>query len=344
MSDFKLWSEINNDAQKELKPAFGFCSWDQLNNEEKGRIWKYFEEYFFIPEIMYDHARTLVAISNDEHQYFEFSENDEIPKRKRINYSIGQMYNKYRANNYTRNFLLKKTHYNACLDFYRIFMEEGENVVFELLSFYSKSSLSERHNAYYPIVLSEDQKVLQVQKKEREQWEGQPFKEFAQDLNSVFSDFGVNLHLTTSGFAPRQDDRILNEVYEPVLKILSDRKWSKVNDSLSDAFSEFRINTPQGYSGCVTHTVNAVQAFLQILVTGKTGKGDISTLVTQAYNKNLIPNDFITKQILNTLISVFMKERQETGDAHPKKEYASEKNAKTLLNLSMVFIQHCLTD
>lgn len=35
-----------------------------------------------------------------------------------------------------------------------------------------------------------------------------------------------------------------------------------------------------------------------------------------------------------------MRERQEKGDPHPKLEYANEQNARLILNLSMVFIQH----
>jgi hypothetical protein len=39
-----------------------------------------------------------------------------------------------------------------------------------------------------------------------------------------------------------------------------------------------------------------------------------------------------------------MGERQETGDPHPKKEYATERNAKLVLNLAMIFLQHSMVD
>ena len=33
---------------------------------------------------------------------------------------------------------------------------------------------------------------------------------------------------------------------------------------------------------------------------------------------------------------------RDSGIAHPKKEYANERNARTILNLSMIFFQHCI--
>ena len=40
--------------------------------------------------------------------------------------------------------------------------------------------------------------------------------------------------------------------------------------------------------------------------------------------------------------SIFARERQETSNAHPMKEYATEKNTRLILNLAMIFFQHCI--
>ena len=141
---------------------------------------------------------------------------------------------------------------------------------------------------------------------------------------------------------PRQEDKIIREIYKPVLSYLSHPKWKEVSVLLSDSFSEYRKNTPQGYSICVTHTVCAIEAFLQVVVTGKTGKGNISKLIAKARSDNLIPSDFFTQKIFANMESIFARQRQETGIAHPKKEYASEKNARIMLNLAMIFFQHCI--
>jgi hypothetical protein len=147
--------------------------------------------------------------------------------------------------------------------------------------------------------------------------------------------------LTPSGFVPRQEEKIAQDIYEPVLAILADQKWTKVSQHLSDAFADYQKNTPQGFSSCITKTVSAVQAYLQILVLGKTGKGSITELIKQAQTKNLIPQDLFTTIIFKNIESILMKARQEMGDAHPKNVYADDKNALLVLNLAMVFFQHC---
>jgi hypothetical protein len=144
------------------------------------------------------------------------------------------------------------------------------------------------------------------------------------------------------GFVEIQEPKIIEDIYVPVLKALSHPKWKEVSIHLSDSFAEFRTNTPQGYSSCVTLSVSAVQAFLQILVHGKTGKGDISDLITKAHAQNLIPDDGFTKEIFKKIESVLMRERQQTGIPHPKQEYATAKNSLLVLNLTMVFFQHCI--
>jgi hypothetical protein len=44
---FKLWSELNPKAKKELKPDFGFRNWNSLSLDEKYKIWKHLQTNFF---------------------------------------------------------------------------------------------------------------------------------------------------------------------------------------------------------------------------------------------------------------------------------------------------------
>ncbi len=126
------------------------------------------------------------------------------------------------------------------------------------------------------------------------------------------------------------------------MSFFSHPDWNEVNRLLSDAFTEYRKQTPNGYSSSVTHSVAAVQAFLQILVYKKTGKGEISKLINEAQKQNLISSDMFTKEIFKNIEAVLMRERQETGDPHPKQAYATAKNARIVLNLAMIFFQHCI--
>lgn len=339
--EFKLWSETSIEAKKELKPDMGFRSWDSLTEEEKYKIWNHLEIHFFNPKVKYDHQGNLTTYSGENSEYYSFEEPYQEDKRNRISYTIVYIHDVCRVNNYAKNFLINRTYHNACKDFRTIFMNESENVVFELLSVYTKKLIEEFEDKYYRYKSQEENN--EDFEKERKEWKDKNFANFADELNIVFADFGLKVHMTKTGFIPRQDDKILTDIFEPALKCLADDKWKEVNNILSDAFAEYRKNTKNGYSTCVTHTVSAVQAFLQILVKGKTGSGDISKLIIQAQNDNLIPQDMFTKEVFNTIEKVLMRERQETGDPHPKKSYATEKNAKMVLNLAMVFIQHSLT-
>lgn len=331
--NFKLWSELNLKAKKELKPDFSFRNWDSLSKDEKYKIWKYLETYFFDKDIKED-------FYNKGHFYDFYGEHyEQEQKKNRIYCSIVALNHKYKAKSYAINFLQNKNLVSACYDFHEIFMEQDENVVMELLSLYCKILISERADE---TTYREKEETEEEYQKRSQNWRWEDFDEFAQDLNEVFADFGINLYLTRQGFIPRQEEKIIKEIYEPVLSYLSHPKWKEVSKLLSDSFDEYRKNIPQGYSNCVTNVISAIQAFLQIMVYGKTGKGEISNLITEAQKENLIPNDFFTKKIFDNIEAIFARERKETGIAHPKKQYATEKNARLMLNLAMIFFQHCI--
>jgi len=293
--EFRLWSELNSKAREKLKPDLGLRNWNNLTQEEKYKIWNYLIDYFIIQDPQ---------------------------NKKRILYSIILLNELYKVKSYAKNFLERRDLKSAVEDFKRIFLEEDQDVVFELLSLYALSIFK------YPYTYIN-------------KWED--IDKFAERINDIFTQFGINVHLTRLGFIPRQEKKIIEEIYEPVLKCLSDSKWKEVSQLLSDAFDEYRKHTPQGYSDCITKTFSAIQAFLQILVYGKTGKGNFADLIKEAREKNLIPSDPFTQTIFKNIESVISQIRKEYSIAHPpSKGYANEKNARLILNLAMIFIQHCL--
>lgn len=337
---FPLWSEISKEAQKTLKPDFGIRSWDTLTEEEKDLIWKHLEQYLFDKDIRQDEFYN--PDPEDAGYYYEFYDDDSNIKSKAVLQSIHDLNIRYKANVYAKTYFKYKGLLNACMDFYLIFSKENEHVVLELLSLYCKSIIeeSERIEKIHPKNEQETKKAY-LARIEKAKWSY--FDEFSKLLNEVFLSFGLNVILTRAGFTPRQDERIIKEIYEPVLKILSKAEWTEVNTLLANAYTEYMKNTPEGYSACVTYAVTSVQAFLQLLVYGKTGSGDISKLIPQAQAKKLIPSDLLTTGLFRNIESILMTERNKTGIAHPPKEYATDKNARLVLNLTMVFIQHCLT-
>ena len=334
---FKLWSETKKEARDELSPDFGFRSWEELSNDDKYIIWKYVDRHFFKK----DECRQTFSYGNRSCNYEFFGDyNETSNKLTRVVDSISYLNSRNKAKSYARNFLEDRKFNSACKDFYEIFSTQSENVIFELLSLYSKCIIFERSEREPNRNEKENDDKFE---KRTFEWKWEIFDEFAEDLNEVFLQFGIKYYLTRGGFILRQDNKIIEEIYKPVLGYLSDKKWEKVNEILSDAFSDYRKNTPQGYSNCITNTVSALHAFLQILVSGKIGSSDgINNFIKQAQGKELIPTDKFSSGIFKNIESILMRERGKTGDAHPKQEYANEKNARTMLNLVMIFFQHCI--
>lgn len=336
--DFKLWSQLNKDAKEELSPDFGFRSWDKIVTQDKAKIWQYLKSYFFNKDIKKDFNHEF----NESGLYYEFygDESEErFNKRVRINRAVLMLNHLHKSKSYGVEFLESQTYNSACRDFYRIFMNESENVVMELLSLYAKALIVERSDVE---VYRHKEEADEAYQKRSEAWKWLEFDEFTERFNEVFQDFSLNIQMTRLGLIPRQEEKIMEEVYKPVIASLSNPKWKEVGRLLSDSFTEYRKNTDNGYSNSVTNTVSAVQAFLQILINGETGKGNISYLISECQKKSLVPPDFFTQTIFKNMESIFARERQETGIAHPKNEYATDKNARMVLNLAMVFFQHCL--
>ena len=329
-----LWSESNKEIQRFLKPDLGLRGWDDLSKNDKEKIWHYLELYFFNAEIK-EQCSPYGLVK----RYYEFYGNDREQniKREIIEASILDLNEKYKAKSFAENYLKYPDLNTACYDFYNIFMNQTEAVVMELLSIYVKL-LYEFTKKEFDFKLENESEEDYLQRKKEYYY----VDKFAERLNDIFLQFGIKYCLTRDGFIPRQEEKIIKEIYEPVLSYLSHPKWKEVSKILSDAFDEYRKNTSQGYSNCVTNTVSAIEAFLQILVNGKTRKGEISKLIPEAQKKGLIPNDFFTKKIFDNIEAVIARQRSEMGTAHPNKEYADEKNARTLLNLAMIFIQHCI--
>jgi len=331
---FKLWSQLNPKAHKELKPDFGLRKWADLNHNEKYSIWKHLEHYFFDKDI----KKKSDFMGHVEGYYYYFGSNstEKELKEKRIYYTIMRINEMYKANNYTPTFLEKNSINSSCTDFYNLFTTGSENIALELISIYADMILYER----------KDEKI---HKKEGEpdeeyderlnEWRWEKFDAFANRLNEIFNHFCLNIQLSRSSFVPKQEEKIEEDIYRPALKKLSHKKWKDVNRDLSDAFEDFR---KKDFSGSITHVISSIQAFLQISLNSKTGKGSISSLLKEAKKKRIIPDDDFSSIFFEEIESYMARTRQEKGDPHPKKEYASEKNARLILNLAMIFFEHCL--
>ncbi len=156
-------------------------------------------------------------------------------------------------------------------------MTEKQDIVYELVTIYAWNLIDEDELQGIKESDSEESRKLSLDRAYNQN--NCSFDDFAKCFNDIFEQFSINVMLTRNALIPRQDVIITNEIYEPVLTFLSDPKWEPVNRDLKDAFKDYRLKTDQGYSSCVTHTISALQAFLQLLVYRKTGKGEIGALI-----------------------------------------------------------------
>ncbi len=313
---FKLWSELDSDARKELMSDFQYRKWGELTEVEKVRFWKFSEDVFFPLRLLKNYGEYVNDIEFNEHRNKGF-----------IFHSIFWLDEKYKMKVYAEDFNQNQTDYAAFCDFYNIVTMQDGHIILELLSLFAYAVLTNCQQRKLS-ELNEDDYVY--------------FDECASTLNRLFFEFKLDYHLTRIGFMPRQEMKILQGVYEPVINHLSNPKFERISVVLRDAFLEYGSNTPNGYSSCITHCIAVVEGFLQIIVYGSIGKGTLTDLFKDGQKKKLIPDDTFTQGVINVFISVMQKERKTTGDAHIKEDYTTERNAKLIMNLSMIFIQHCI--
>jgi len=324
---FKLWSEVKPQAKANIDPKLGLRSWDKLDQSEKKKIWLHF----------------------NHNKFFIFNRKEESYPHNLVNkkdfwavcITVMSLKENYKKQDLANNFL-ESEKMGACYeDFKNIFFNEKTDAVLEMLSIYSKYLFDSRKDER--IRQNKDEPENEYNKRLLE-WKLAPLIQFQRVFNDVFEHFELNYRLTKGGIIPYQPKIIIDEVYAPVLRVLCGKSFAKVNRDIEDAISQFRKKEPNSYSTCISLCIAALEEFLKVVILKKSDKVDsqvLSKLIDEAIRKEAVPSDFFTKQIFSNLESIFMRERKETGQAHSKDEYATEKKAKLMLNLTLVFIQHC---
>lgn len=323
---FKLWSQTSKEIHVDVSPEIPWRNFDEIGPAERRDILMHFNKqgYFW-------GYKTISTRSYSGHTRKSISERERC-----IAYAINSLNELYKKECYARNTLEKYTIQNAYEDFTMIFTNKKQNVVYELISLYC-DGLIETSSSPRPIRMEreteDDYEKRLVNAKHVE------FDEFKDVFNDIFASYRINVHLTRNGLVPAQDPEIINTVYEPVISALSHPKWHKVNHELKDALAAYAKNKPDSYSESMTHAYSAVQAFLQELTNSKKGIKDASL---DAASQGLIPADPFSKETFTQIMKTFARLRMKHGDAHPKEEYANEQTAKLMLNLSFIYIQHCI--
>ena len=134
---------------------------------------------------------------------------------------------------------------------------------------------------------------------------------------------------------------IERELYKPTLKALSDPKWGPLNKILVLMFEDFREGR---YPETITKAHSAIHCFLQILVRepGTNAKGELGRLVKEGKKAGLIPTNQFTEPFLQNIQSFITSERATNSTAKPAQIPASSSDALLMMNLTILFLQHCL--
>jgi hypothetical protein len=313
MDKFKLWSEVSSENKMNLKPLIDMRSWENLTDEEKKKILMHLANYGWL-----DRAETLARVADQLNEMYKVQTYAlDFFEHGGPHYSYGTI------DSCCKDIALK--------DFARIVRRGKTDIVIEALSLYGQDII--------------DNSYLKGDKSTEEDIENayENFDNFGRAINNLFENFGINLLLTRNGFIPRQEKIIEEYILEPVIKGISGKEWRPVQSDLHDALKEYHKGTKSGYSNAITHLASTLQAFLQIKVNGKIGKGEIDALLEKGIANGNIPNDQLSKKVLKGLVSTVMEARQKSGDAHPKTEYANDKSVRLILNSVATFIQHCIT-
>lgn len=327
---FKFWSDIKKEAKDELLPDLGFRSWDELKIDDKKKIWSYlWKNWLFDPR-----KNDLDAFYSCK-EYKDNRNGDKIEKLKRITFVLDVLNLKYKAKTYARRFLDDRGADTALENFYSIYLQKSENVVFELLSIYAKKLIIEREGGLRQKDDEPNRKFLKRNNKYK--WE--KFDNFSKDLNNLFDNFGIYVFLARQGFVPRQDERIIEDIYKPVLKMLSSDEHEEINQRLKRAFKNFR---DKDFDKVIQNSINSIHAYLQVKLSKKIGKGNFKKLLRRAEKEKIIPYDGLIVDLYNNIESFLARERKDKTDAHPSSVKPSSDDALFVLNLTMVVLQSFL--
>ena len=221
-------------------------------------------------------------------------------------------------------------------DFRNIFInKKSEDLVLLMLSLYAKC-LIDKHELNLV-----DHETDSEKRKQRIKSAFGRFDNFAICLNHLFDQFSVNIVVTRCGFVPRQDERIVKNIYEPTLEILSDPKWDSVNSIFREVFAEYHA---QRYPDAITQAHNAVHQFLKIVFgeEGSSGKGQFGKLIKKAKSQDIISQMDEIKVWINWTTGFLPSERANKGSAKPTSQTANSADALLVMNTALVLIQHCL--
>ncbi len=319
---FLLYGECDPKIESSIQPQLVLRNWGNLSNEEKQIAFQQIKNNGWIDLYSKEILQTIEYLNNVflrqcPGRYLHALQ----PERDYHRGGYGNESERVRA---------------AIMDFQHIFLQEkSDAMVFRMLSKFAESYIDGFN--YRRAIETEN-------KEERKKFIDEAFSKFdnlANCLNHIYEQFAINQIVTRNGFVPRQDSKIIDEVYTPTLSILADPKWKSVSSDLAQMFDDYR---EENYAEAITKAHRAVQRFLQILVgeEGKNAKGEVSKLFQKAKEDGIIITNRFIEPFVSIIQGFITSERATNSTAKPAIKDATASDALLMINMVMVFLQHCL--
>ncbi len=318
---FTLYGEGNIKTEQAIQPALSLRRWSDLSESEKAIALQEFENSNWLEEYSRECLGTIQYLN---HEFLRQCPGKRLHNLKPRNDQYGRGSNEYE--------LMKA----AIADFKDIFLhEKSDSLVLRMLSKFAECYIEGRY-----LGMAQEAKEESKRKEYIASAYGS-FDRLANCLNHIFEQFAVNQVVTRSGFVPRQDEKITEEIYVPTLQALADPKWTSVSADLANMFQDYR---DENYPEVITKAHSVVQRFLQILVgeEGKNGKGELSKLFKEAKDKGIMPTNRFTDPVITAISGFIPSERATNSTAKPALKAATSSDALLMMNVVMVLLQYCL--
>lgn len=314
----------NKKVEEAIQPRLPLRQWCELLPEEKKNAFQYLRNKGWAADGYC--PQMLGAIEHVNHHFLRLLPGKNLHNLpQKIDHATG-----HHAN-------MSERQAAALKDFAHIWnTAQSDGLVFRMLSVFAKGYI----DSY-----AFKRAAKEPDPSKREQYLEEAFGRFdklANCLNHIFEQFCVNAIVTRSGIVPKQEELIMEFIYEPTLKVLSDPRWKPVSDDISEMFEEY---ARQNYPETITKGHRAIQRFLQILVGAdiNNGKGELAKLFAKAKDSRAIPANTFTEKIIGALQGYISSERATNSTAKPARNAASSSEALLMMNVVMIFIQYCLT-
>lgn len=314
---FMLYWENDQQIETQLKQFNGFINWDELKEKDKQNIFLYLEKNNWISPT----SLALVIIWDELNISYM-----KLQPFRTLNLTPLIKDSKYHF--ITNHSAREQLAYN---DFETIILSGGQNIVYKVISKFAEFQIDTRlYNA-----LSESS----IPKEVNDIFSN--LDKFCNCFNHISEQYGLNMILSREWFIPRQEVKIINDIYIPTIALLSNIKWVGVDKELRKVFEAFN---QKNFASCISHSHNTIQKFLQVFLWKDESNWTwaFGALFSEFKKNKDLCNKF-TEHLIDGTQKYLSSERARKSDSKPIIVEPNIQDALLVMNSAIVFINYCLT-